>query len=174
MRQFRPGFSLVELVVVIVILGLLASMAIPRLSRGAAGADGAALRSNLAMLRSAIQRYAAEHAGAFPGYHTSDGSLDGDGDEADFFAQLLRCTSATGAAGACDATRVFGPYLVQMPPMTIGGLSPEEATDVAFEEDAPLIAEDDPDEGWMYNPATGEIIANTTLPDDAGVAYSDY
>ena len=75
----KLGFSLVELVIVVVIIGIIAAIATPRLSRGASAASESALRGNLKSLRSAIDRYAAEHGGAYPGYHKIDGQQKGDG-----------------------------------------------------------------------------------------------
>ena len=54
------GFSLLELVIVVVIIGIIAAIAIPRMSRGSAGAADAALTGNLAVLRNAIDLFAAE------------------------------------------------------------------------------------------------------------------
>ena len=45
---------------------LIAAIAVPRISRGAKGASDAALRGDLAVIRSAIDLYAAEHNGDFP------------------------------------------------------------------------------------------------------------
>ncbi len=70
MRRVRyrrnSAFSLLELVIVVVIIGIIAAIAIPRMSRGARGADESALKGDLAILRNAIDLYAAEHGGNFP------------------------------------------------------------------------------------------------------------
>src|SRR5580765_2495355 len=63
----RRAFSLIELVIVVVIIGIIAAIAIPRMSRGTAGAGDSALGGNLSVLRSAIELYASEHGGVFPG-----------------------------------------------------------------------------------------------------------
>ena len=63
----RHAFSLVEMVMVIAIIGMISSMAIPRISQGATGATDAALAGDLAIIRRAINFYAAEHNGNFPG-----------------------------------------------------------------------------------------------------------
>ena len=67
------AFSLVELVIVVVIIGIIAAIAIPRVSRLAESADEAALRADLATMRTAIELYAAEHRGTLPG-SVSDGT----------------------------------------------------------------------------------------------------
>ena len=69
-RSRKSGFSLIELVIVIVILAVISAIALPRISRGAKGADESALGQNLAVLRSAIEMYSAEHGGKFPAVAT--------------------------------------------------------------------------------------------------------
>src|ERR1035437_8198219 len=97
------GFSLLEMMLVVVIIGLIAAIAIPRMSRGAAGAGDSALAGSLAVMRDAIDRYAAEHGGAFPTV-------------ANFVANLTTYTDASGAAQATkDTTHIYGPYLRQVP-----------------------------------------------------------
>ena len=69
MRDFtssRRAFSLIELVIVVVILGIIRAIAIPRMSRGAVGAADSGAISDLAVLRSAIDLYQAEHDGTYP------------------------------------------------------------------------------------------------------------
>jgi hypothetical protein len=39
---------------------------------------------------------------------------------------------------------------------------------------SPPVVSEDTGEGWVYNPDTGQIIANTTATDEAGTEYSDY
>src|SRR2546421_7112342 len=65
-RSRAGGFSLIELVIVVVILGIIAAIALPRMSKGAAGATDTSLKSSLAVMRSAIDLFQAEHAGTFP------------------------------------------------------------------------------------------------------------
>lgn len=157
----RNGFSLVELVVVIVIIGILAAMAIPRLSRGSAGAADASLTGNLAILRNAIQHYAAEHNGAFP-------------TAAKFTEQLTKYTSAAGADSATkDATHKYGPYLLAIPGCPV--ISGAAANTVLFDAtNSPPAVDTTNGEGWVYNPNTGEIRANTNAADSTGKNYKDY
>lgn len=162
-RVNRAGFSLVELVVVIVIIGIIAAMAIPRLSRGSAGASDSALAGNLAMIRNAINLYAAEHKNKFPGH-------DG-GDAAD---HLTMYTSVTGATNATKtATYKFGPYLVAVPPCPVG--TPTSAAAILIDTaNSPPTVNTGGGEGWVYNSTTGEFLANTTTTDEFGTAYNTY
>ncbi len=158
----RSAFSLVELVVVIVIIGIIAAMAIPRLSRGSAGASSSAVAGNLAVLRNAINLYAAEHNNKFPGHDS--------GDAADHL------TMYTDASGGTSATRtgnfIFGPYIVAVPPMPIGNKSAPTGIAIDATNSPPQTTAGN--DGWVYNPNTGEIIANTTDTDEAGKAFSAY
>jgi prepilin-type N-terminal cleavage/methylation domain-containing protein len=66
------GFTLVELVVVVMILGILAAVAAPKLLGTSAAATDNGVKQTLAVVRDAIERYAAENGGALPG--ASDGA----------------------------------------------------------------------------------------------------
>jgi general secretion pathway protein G len=63
----RQGFTLVELVVVVMILGILAAVAAPKLLGTSGTATDNGLRQTLGVVRDAIERYAAENGGTFPG-----------------------------------------------------------------------------------------------------------
>lgn len=158
--RLRGGFSLVELVVVIVIIGIIAAMAIPRLSRGSEGAAGAAISGDLAILRNAIHLYAAEHLGKYPGHDSGD-AVD-------------HLTLFTNSAGGTSATKtgafIYGPYLVRIPTMPVGNKAADFAIDTT--NSPPLVTAGT--EGWVYNPTTGEIIANSSATDGAGKVYSTY
>ena len=161
-RPLMRAFSLIELVIVIVIIGILAAIAIPRLSRGAAGATESALSSNLAILRNAIDLYAAEHDGKFPTL-------------ANYRDQLTRYSDVTGTQYSDTKTDPcrFGPYLRKIPPLPLGA-PPNRDSDLFVDGTAgsPGVVTG----GWYYNPNNGNIRAN--LPDgEVDVSkkkYNDY
>lgn len=147
------GFSLVELVIVVVIIGIIGAIAIPRLSRGSAGAADGALRGNLAVLRNAIELYAAEHDGKFPTL-------------TDFEAQLTGKTNAAGAPGSTAGEHIFGPYLKAIPPLPVGADKGKKT----------IVAAYAAGNGWVYNATTGDIRANTAPAEEdvTGTAYNTY
>lgn len=161
----KRSFSLVELVIVVVILGIIAAIAVPRISRAARGAADAALWANLAALRNAIDLYAAEHGGAWPG---------ADGKEDTLYDQLTKTTDAEGNVGSTAGEHIYGPYLRGgFPPVpvgpNIGATRAHRNTD-----SPPEVNEGKKDHGWVYNYETGEIIANTDDLDNNGVPYNKY
>jgi prepilin-type N-terminal cleavage/methylation domain-containing protein len=176
----RGGFSLVELVIVIVIIGVIAAIAIPRISRGAKGADESALRGNLAVLRSAIDMYAAEHGGQFPA-STAAGMNAPDGTgaiqtEGALIGQLIMFSTIDGTVNATKDTAngfKYGPYLRKgIPPCPVG--TNRGKTTVKVVAGTPTYQATG--EGWVYSYDTGEVIANCadTDVDEAGVKYNTY
>ena len=158
-RSGKRAFSLVELVIVVVIIGVIAAIAVPRISRGAKGAGESALRGSLASMRNAIDMYAAEHGGAFPG---------ADNLEATLLRQLTEKTDAFGVAGGN-----FGPYLRRgFPPCPVGVRAGDTGVIVAAA--VPAVSEATAGKGWVYSSATGAIIVNSDDPDDSGVVTNTY
>jgi len=161
MHRRKKGFSLIELVIVVVIIGIIGAIAIPRMSRGTAGASESALKGDLAVLRNAIDLYAAEHAGKFPVYATitnqltkltkADGSID----------------DGTGKAGGF----IFGPYVRKVPPLPVG----TKTGDLTFADGA-SVAVGAGTQGWYYTETTGEVQANLVAGETAedGSAFNGF
>jgi len=151
----RRAFSLIELVIVVVILGIIGAIAIPRMSRGAAGAADSALVSDLAVLRNAIDLFAAEHGGSYPVF-------------ADMPDALTSYSDVIGTdVGVKSTTRIYGPYLRAIPGLPVG----TNKTQSAF-----VATQGGTTAGWVYDDTTGQVTAN--LPaleaDVAGVDYNTY
>ena len=167
LRSKKRAFSLVELVIVVVIIGVIAAIAVPRISRGAKGAGDSALRGSLASLRNAIDMYAAEHGGTFPGNNA------GICDETKLTTQLTKKTDFSGT----DGTGVgfdFGPYLRRsFPPVPVGPQAGKAAGILMDSTNSPPAAEASPTvgKGWVYNCLTGEIVVNTQTSDEATNRY---
>lgn len=151
----RRAFSLIELVIVVVIIGIIGAIAIPRMSRGAAGAADSGLVADLAVMRSAIDLYKAEHGGTLPAFAT-------------FETQLTTFSNDAGTANASKTTAYYlGPYLRELPSLKVGTNKGKSAI---------IATQGGTVAGWVYDETSGTISANLagTELDVRGVAYSAY
>ncbi len=145
----QKGFTLVELLIVVIILGILAAVVIPQFNSAASESKEAALASNLATVRQAVEMYKVQHNDSFPG----SGMVD-------------QLTLTTDIAGATSGT-AYGPYLRNsFPKNPIDGVA--TVTTAATTPAAASSAG-----GWFYNTATGEFRANVTGAGPSGTNYWD-
>jgi prepilin-type N-terminal cleavage/methylation domain-containing protein len=167
------AFSLVELVIVIVIIGIIAAIAVPRVSHSAAGAGDSAVRQNLKVLRSAIDRYAAEHHQMWPGM-CEDGQGGGEKSADAFIRQLTQYSDDQGLTSRTPSAEYkFGPYVREIPPAPVGAHQGSRNVTIDSTASPPLVQE--VDAGWVYNPLTGEIIVNTDAANqDGSHTYDEY
>lgn len=153
-RQRRPArcaFTIVELVLVIAIIGVLSSIVLPRLDGRAAAAGEAAVHADLKIVREAIDRYAAEHHGVFPGLSAARTT-----------SQLTQYTNASGQISATKRDDyVYGPYLRAIPANPIWTKPGADQIYIDLV-NSPPQAQLKADAGWVYNPNTGEFYANST------------
>jgi prepilin-type N-terminal cleavage/methylation domain-containing protein len=172
-RNRQAGFSLVELVIVIVIIGVIAAIAIPRVTQATKGAGESAVASDLAILRNAIEMYASEHQGVYPGKNDTAGVPPGNA--ASFVAQLTQYTTSAGATSATkDATHTLGPYLRKgIPPLPVGANKGADGVTLDLVNSPPAVVADDSTVGWVCNPGTGDIIANSNDSNEAGTKTFD-
>ena len=168
------GFSLVELVIVIIIIGIIAAIAIPRISRGSRGATESALTSDLSILRNAIELYASEHDGYYPAAK-GDGTNAAETPEA-FESQLLKYSSSVGeVSDTRDNDHPFGPYIrKRIPPLPVGAKKGNTGVAIDVLNPTPAVVAT-VGVGWVFNPNTGDIIANTDEDNEAGdTTYDTY
>jgi hypothetical protein len=91
-----------------------------------------------------------------------------------FLDQMTMFTDENGNTNATkSAVFKYGPYLSRMP---ANPLAPTEKTAVMISGAADLstVIDDSDPAGWIYNPATLQIIANQSGSDTNGVPYSQY
>ena len=89
-RGQRAGFTLIELLVVVVIIGILASVAAPSYSMAMDKARNAKVQANVKVLQSALEQYAADYRGSYPGGYinnstTYDGNMATTADKMDSY-----------------------------------------------------------------------------------------
>lgn len=168
-RKLRRGFSILELLIVLSILGVAATIIRPRLSRASQSAPtmpNDVLIGDLRSLRSALLSYANDHRGRVPA---------GDADTVQ--RQLLHFSDRDGRTSPHrTSTHRLGPYISQLPTLPVGanrGRSEIVVMHNARESSGP---DGDPRGGWLYEPSTGIITANTVPGerDTKNIEYRDY
>jgi prepilin-type N-terminal cleavage/methylation domain-containing protein len=147
------AFSLIELVIVVVIIGIIAAIAIPRMSSATQSAGDSTLTGNLAVLRKAIDLYAAEHNNTFP--------------TAANLASAL--TGKTDVDGTINASGLYGPYMRAIPALNVGTTAQRNNSIVGGT--TPTAAG-----GWLYDNSAGTIKANLIagVADRSGKDYNTY
>ena len=164
-RLSIQGFTLVELLIVVIILAILAAIIVPQFATSTDDAKAAALQSNLANIRSAIEFYYQEH-GEYPGRNIATGATCGVGaavaagaanSEEAFIAQMTRYTNDAGlACTGKDATFKYGPYLKGAIPD-----NPEGSTNTITVVSAGVLGlASGTTGGWRYDTVTGEFIGD--------------
>jgi general secretion pathway protein G len=145
-RRSEQGFTLVELLIVVIILGILAAVVIPQFNTAAAESKEAALASNLATIRQAVELYKVQHNDTFPG--------------ATIVTQLTTTTDATGAAGT-----KYGPYIRNSFPANPVDGSAAVATAATMPGAVTGAG------GWIDATGNGEFRANVAGSGPSGTAY---
>jgi type II secretory pathway pseudopilin PulG len=170
----RETLPLLELIVVVVIFGVLAAMAIPRFSAGATRTTESDLRSDLAVLRTAIELYY-DH-GTYPAQKGAGAFGAEAGTAAAFVRQLTQYTDAEGRASPSpSATFRHGPYLRRgIPACSVPPGDPSSRMRLINGSAVPAYDATAPDAGWIYNCDTGYVAANSDEVDDRGVRYDTY
>ncbi|MBC8442434.1 MAG: prepilin-type N-terminal cleavage/methylation domain-containing protein [Deltaproteobacteria bacterium] len=169
------GFTLIEILIVVMVLGILAMVIVPQITVSTQDAKVSTLQTNLSAMRNAIELYAVQHNGAYPGLYdgvtagaTPTLSIAGNVVAA-FTNQLTQYTDINGIfAVTKDSTYKFGPYLkgAALPtnPFTD---SATVACDIAIDV-ITTKALTVPATAWKFYVITGILIAN-----DGGTGHID-
>ena len=169
----QSGFTLIEILIVVILLGILATIIIPKFTDLSQDSKEAVLKTNLSNWRDAIALYYIQHDLTYPGAVKTDGSGDptADADEARIAnrEQLKKYTNKAGDVSKIldRANYPLGPYYpLGLPrnPLRIGTGPGVKVVFLATPIDEAQI---DDTTGFIYNPVTGEVRANTT-------GYLDY
>ncbi len=152
------AFTLVEILIVVVILGILAAIVIPKFSNASHQARENSLKDELRYMRVQIQVFKAQHRDINAGI------------TADFIEQMTKFTDEYGnVSNNKTSLYKFGPYLTKMPSNSINSLAT-----IQIVTSGNLADEADGSHGWIYNPNTGEIIADIAGVDSNGTPYAQY
>ncbi len=182
-KASQAGFTLVELLIVVIILAVLAAIIVPQFSSATIDAKEAALDANLVQMRSAIELFNAQHAGAYPGSVAATGATCASGTagtgaagSADaFMNHLLLYSDATGkTCTAGDATFKYGPYVRKgLPSDSITGKG-SVAADIVVTTAVTPLAPAAATGGWAYDTKSGQILMNSNATDSKSKAYSTH
>jgi len=145
----KSGFTLIELVVVVLILGILAGVAAPKMFDTSARATDNSLKTTIAIVRDAIELYAADPDNTA----TIKGKVPLWTDQATFKTDLAKYIRGT------------------FPSCPVGPAAEKDAIRSIAEATA-----SDGTGGWRYDPATGffGIHFNGTSASDATITYDDF
>jgi len=182
----NSGFTLIELLIVAIMLAILAAIVVPQFSSTTTEGEEAALKSDLAAIRSAIDLYRQQH-GEFPAITASSGGSCSGGtagtggavSPAAFTDQLTRYTNLAGQSCTLPVGTSFsyGPYLkaadIPQNPITNSNAIIVVPLGTASSGDLTMSG-DSAGGGWKYDPTSGKFIANDTGNDSRGMPYDAY
>ena len=166
-KRVEQGFTLVEILIVVVILGILAAIVIPQFTNAGEAARASNLVSQLQSIRSQLELYQIQHAGAYPDLTVAPTGASDPADPNAIWEWLTQPTDINGNVVAVGTPGSFGPYLQKPPlnPFTAG-------TAGTLVKDSGVAV--DGTEGWHYNTVTGEIRASLlqTKADELNLNYN--
>ncbi len=153
----------------VAVLGILAAIVVPQFQSHATQAKESTVKSNLRVLRSAIELYAVQHNGVPPGY--PDGDITAAPSAPTFVAQLTQASNESGqTAAAGTAGYKLGPYIRRFPKNPFNDASTVRM--VGNSEEFPANATGN--FAYLYKPVTQTIKLDWGGTDKDGIRYYDY
>ncbi len=138
--------------IVVIILGILAGVVIPAFGNHLQEVKEAGLDTSVEVVQKAIEIYAADHGGTYPGYKAGDTS--GNPSEEWFLNQLFLKTTMDGVV---DPQGGCGPYLRSDQGFPRNPLN--KKSEVRVKEKTQPMPELDDKYGWTFNTSTGKFDA---------------
>ncbi len=141
----------------------------PRYADGSQQSQDANLAECLRYMRTQVYVYGLEHNGAGPGFPGNNIAQPPDSET--FVAQLTQYTDDSGRiSGQKTPQYKHGPYLTAVPANPV---NLRNAVLVVTTAGTPR-ADDSKPYGWIYNPASRQILPNLVGADSQGVSYASY
>jgi general secretion pathway protein G len=165
-QKYNKAFTLVEILIVVLILAILAIIVLPRFSTASSTTRANTLADDIRILRSQLQVYKAGHIAA-AGYPVGGGTPT----QAVLVAQLTKKSNNLGDT-ALPGTPGYpcGPYITVMPSNPVNGKSAV----LVLGDGSTLPAAASDQYGWVYQPSTLTLKADSRGSDETGKAYWDY
>jgi general secretion pathway protein G len=162
----KTAFTLVEILIVVLILAILAVIVLPQFSNATTIARASMVADDLRVFRTQMAVYKAQHNGKSLGYPSA-----GNPSEAILLSQATLASNVAGDTAAIGTAGFnYGPYLREVPPNPLNGKTSIQvvADGAAF----PAAGTDN--NGWVYQPSTDTLRADSPGQDDTGKRYFDY
>ena len=167
MKKNQKGFTLIELMIVVAIIGILAAIALPKFADMLEKSREGATKGNLTAIRSAMNMYTADQAGAWPvimtDIHTAGGT------DVNFLKKYIDKVPAVKATAKND---VNGANAGQGPGQ--GSLN----IDIPFQSTWGVAAGASnflpAGRGWRYDSLEGKIWVNSNLLDMSNQLFTVY
>lgn len=87
---------------------------------------------------------------------------------------MLGPTDREGKVVSVTHFQARGPYIDGPPRLGVGANAGANGNKMQFSFNAALVADDATPVGWLYNPNSGKIIANSEASDARGKPYQAY